>query len=53
MSEQQAKEIANAVVEWLFDNSKIPASIHGRMTMDGEGEDVIALAKVVKDTYEA
>jgi hypothetical protein len=47
MSENEAKEIANAVVEWLYNNRKISEPVYGRMTMDGEGEDVTALAEVI------
>jgi len=50
MSEYEAKEVANAVVEWLYHNRKISESVYSRMTMDGEGEDAVALAQVVMET---
>jgi hypothetical protein len=49
MSEHEAKEVASAVVEWLYANGKISESVYGRMTIDGEGEDAEALAKVVME----
>lgn len=51
MNDEQAKAIANAVVEWLYSNGKIAEHVYGRMSMDGDGPDVEALAAVVKQTY--
>jgi len=51
MNEETAKAIANAVVEWLVSKGKISEQVYGRMSMDGDGPDVEALAAVVQQTY--
>jgi hypothetical protein len=52
MSDEEAKAIVYAVVEWLYDNGKIPEHIYGRMSMDGDGKDGEALRAVVKQAIE-
>lgn len=53
MSDNEAKDIANAVVDWLYNNGKIPESVYGKMTMDGDGADAEAIAQVIKQTYDS
>ena len=44
ITEEQAKLIGSAIVDWLYNNGKIADSVYGRMTMDGDGEDGKAIA---------